>query len=147
MYGEQNKTIVLRYYEELFERRRLAVVDEIFASGYVNHHRTDPYGTDEIRGLEDFKKSVAEFFSAFPDHHTAVDDIIAEGDRVVTRWTTRGTHQGHLFGIAPTNKRVTFSGITIDRVVDEKIVETWASCDLRGLLQQLGADSECRLAA
>jgi predicted ester cyclase len=104
MYREQNKTIVLRYYEELFERRRLAVVDEIFASGYVSHH-----GTDEVRGLEDFKKSVAEFFSAFPDHHTAVDDIIAEGDRVVTRWTTRGTHQGHLFGIAPTNKRVAFS--------------------------------------
>ena len=147
MYGEQNKTIVLRYYEELFERRRLAVIDEIFASGYVNHQRTDPYRTDEVRGPEGLKKLATEFFSAFPDHHTAVDDIIAEGDKVVTRWTTRGTHRGYLFGIAPTNRRVTISGITIDRVVDEKIVETWTNWDLMGLLQQLGADSECRLAA
>ena len=147
MYREQNKTIVLRYYEELFERRRLAVIDEIFASGYVNHQRTDPYRADEVKGPEGLKKLATVFFSAFPDHHTSVDDIIAEGDKVVTRWTTRGTHQGELFGIAPTNRRVTISGITIDRVVDEKIVETWTNWDLAGLLQQLGADSECRLAA
>ena len=147
MNREQNKAIVLRYYEEIFERRRLAVIDEIFASGYVNHQRIDPYGTDEVRGPEGLKRLATEFFSAFPDHHTAVDDIIAEGDKVVTRWTTRGTHQGYLFGIAPTNRRVTISGITIDRVVDEKIVETWTNMDLAGLMQQLGADSECRLAA
>ena len=147
MNREQNKAIVLRYYEELFERRRLAVIDEIFASGHVNHHGTDPSAADEVRGLEGLRKCAAEFFSAFPDHHTSVDDIIAEGDKVVTRWTTRGTHQGHFLGIAPTNRRVAFSGITIDRIVDEKIVETWTNYDLAGLLQQLCADSECRLAA
>lgn len=147
MYGEKNKTLVLRYYQELFERRRLAVIDEIFASGYINHQRIDSHRTDDVKGPEGLKKLANEFFSAFPDHHTSVDDIIAEGDKVVTRWTTRGTHTGHLFGLAPTNRQVTISGITIDRIVDEKIVETWTEWDLAGLLQQLGAESECRLAA
>jgi steroid delta-isomerase-like uncharacterized protein len=147
MSAEQNKAIVQRYYEEIFERRRLADIDKIFAGGYVNHQKSDPGGSNEVRGPEGLKKLAAEFFSAFPDHHTAIDDIIAEGDKVVTRWTTRGTHQGYIFGIAPTSRRIVISGITIDRIVDDKIVETWTQWDLMGLFQQLGADCEWPMAA
>jgi len=76
--------------------------------------------------------------TAFPDVHFTIEDQIAEGDRVVTRWTARGTHQGPLVGIPPTSKQVTMSGIAIYRLVDGKIVEQWGVNDMLGLLQQLG---------
>ena len=77
-------------------------------------------------------------FAAFPDLHETVEDIFAEGDKVVTRFTMRGTHQGELMGIPPTGKQVTMTGMTIHRIVSGKIVEDWVVADFLGMMQQLG---------
>jgi predicted ester cyclase len=82
------------------------------------------------------------FPSAFPDVHITIEDQIAEGDKVVTRWTDRGTHQGEYLDIAPTGKQVEYTGISIDRIADGKIVESWLESDRWGLMQQLGAVAE-----
>lgn len=76
--------------------------------------------------------------SAYPDTHFTVEDQIAEGDKVVTRWTGRGTHQGELMGVAPTGNEVTVRGIEIDRIVGGRIEETWVNYDTSGMMQQLG---------
>ena len=76
--------------------------------------------------------------TSFPDFHVTSEDIIAEGDKVVSRWTASGTHKGELFGIPPTGKKATWKGISIYRFADGKIVEAWGDADFLGLLQQLG---------
>jgi predicted ester cyclase len=77
--------------------------------------------------------------TAFPDLQIPIEDVIAEGDRVVTRWTTRGTHQGELMGAAPTGNQLTVTGILIDRVSGGKIEEEWVDYDTLHLMQQIGA--------
>jgi predicted ester cyclase len=91
---------------------------------------------DVVRRLVE---QVHEFRSAFPDGGTRIDDMIAEGDRVVLRWTDGGTHRGPFMGVAPTGKHVTITGIDIYRIVDGRIVDFWCSEDVLGLLEQLGA--------
>jgi predicted ester cyclase len=82
---------------------------------------------------------VAMYRTAFPDYACTVDDQIAEGDKVVTRWTVRGTQQGELMGIPPTGKQVTLPGVVIDRIAaNGQLVETWLQADVLGMLQQLG---------
>ena len=76
--------------------------------------------------------------SAFPDMQLTIEDQIAEGDKVVTRWTARGTHQGELMGIPPTGKQATVTGITVGRVANGKFVESWSNFDALGMMQQLG---------
>jgi predicted ester cyclase len=76
--------------------------------------------------------------SAFSDNEVTVDDQIAEGDKVVTRWSSKGTHSGEFFGIPATGKRVAGKGIGISRIVDGKIVEEWGESDMLGMMQQLG---------
>jgi predicted ester cyclase len=88
---------------------------------------------------EGFKKLVTLYRSAFPDAHTIVDEILADGDKVMVRWTARATHTGQLFNLAPTNKRVTVTGIDVYRISSGKIQETRVSWDALGFLQQLGA--------
>ena len=87
------------------------------------------------------KTFVREFRQAFPDFYDIIEDQVAEGDKVVTRFTSVGAHRGPLMGVEPTNKQVRWSGIAIDRVVGGKIVEEWVSWDMMGMLQQLGAVS------
>ena len=77
--------------------------------------------------------------SAFPDVHMQIEDQIAEGDRVATRWVASGTHEGDLMGINPTGNRVTVAGMTIDRIADGQIAETWDNYDALGMMQQVGA--------
>jgi hypothetical protein len=84
---------------------------------------------------------VAEFRSAFPDFHDSIDIQVAEGELVVTRFTSMGTHRGTFMGVEPTNKELVWTGITIDRVSGGRIVESWANWDMMGLMQQLGAIS------
>ena len=136
MMSEENKEKVRRFLEEAFNEGNLGVVDEIFASDYVLH---DPANPEEISGPEGIKQFVQMYRSAFPDSHVTVEDQIAEGDEVVTRWTGRGTHQGELFGIAPSGNQVEFSGITISRFEGGKIAEDWTNSDTLGLMQQIGA--------
>ena len=132
--SEQNKTIVRETFEEVWNRGNLAILDERLVSDYAGHSTTT-----ETSGPEGGKQFVAMMRSAFPDFHYIVEDEIAEGDRVVNRWTARGTHQGAFQGIPPTGKQFTITGISIYRVANGKIVEGWTSADMLSLLQQLGA--------
>jgi steroid delta-isomerase-like uncharacterized protein len=110
-------------------------VDELFAPHYVLH---DPAVPGEVRGPEGIKQYVGMYRSAYPDTRFTVEDQIAEGDEVATRWTGRGTHRGELMGIPPTGREVTITGITIDSVSGGRIEEEWNNFDQLGLLQQLG---------
>ena len=135
MSAEENKAIFRRYVEEVSNEGNLDLVDEIFAR-YVSHQ---PDGHTEERGPEDVKRFIGEFHQAFPDFHSTIEDQIAEGDKVATRWTIRGTHQGEFRGIAPTGKQITVTGIGIFRFSEGKVVESWDNFDQLGMMQQLAA--------
>lgn len=136
MSTEENKAVVRRWEDDLWSQGKLAIVDEIVASNIVLH---DPISPGEIRGPEGLKQWVALIRAAFPDlHFTAEGDLIAEGDKVAGRWTARGTHKGDLFGIPPTGKQGTVTGIDIYRFAGGKIEENWSNWDALGLMQQLG---------
>jgi steroid delta-isomerase-like uncharacterized protein len=94
---------------------------------------------EEGHGREHFKEFASMYRSAFPDVHMQIEDQIAEGDRVATRWVAIGTHEGDLMGINPTGNRVTVAGMTIDRIADGQIAETWDNYDALGMMQQVGA--------
>ncbi len=135
MSTEANKAIIRRFVEEVQNRGDLTVLDEIAAPDYVNH--TAPPGVPADR--EGLKQLTAMFRRAFPDGRMAIEDLVAEGDRVVTRKTFRGTHGGELMGIPPTGRAVAIQLIDIVRLADGKAVESWSAADDLGLLQQLGA--------
>ncbi len=132
---EENKAVVRRFLEEIFSGGNLELVDELFAPHYVLH---DPAVPGEVRGPEGVKQYVGMYRGAYPDTRFTVEDQIAEGDEVVTRWTGRGTHQGELMGIPPTGQEVTVTGIEFDRVSGGKLEETWVTYDALGMMQQLG---------
>jgi predicted ester cyclase len=137
MSAEQNMALVRRFYEAL-DARGLAGIDQVFQEmvsqdGIMHFPGVPPLDFQGAKGI------VAAFYSAFPDQRHSFEDILAEGDRVVTRVTVRGTHRGEFQGIPPTGKAVTSASIQIDRVAGGKIAEHWSSPDLLGLLQQLGA--------
>lgn len=133
--SEQNKTLVRRGVEEIWNQGHFAVADEVVASDFVAH-ATSMNG--KIMGREAITQYFAALRSAFPDLEFTIEDHIAEGSRVVTRWTARGTHRGDFQGIPATGKQVCLSGIDIDRIADGQIAECWMSLDGLGLLQQLG---------
>jgi len=134
MSTEDNKAVVRRFYEEVLNQKKRAVLDEVFDPNVVDHFA--PPGTPG--GLEGARQTLGMFLSAFPDLHFTVEDMIAEGDRVVARATMSGTQQGPFMGIPPTGKHVTITGIDINRFVGGKSVEHWVEMDRLGLMQQLG---------
>jgi steroid delta-isomerase-like uncharacterized protein len=134
MSAEENKAVFRRYVEEVGNKGKLDLVDEIF-DHYLAHQ---PDGSVLERGPEDVKRFMGEFQEAFPDFHTEIEDQIAEGDKVVTRWTMRGTHREEFRGIAPTGKELEITGIGIFRFSDGKVVESWDNFDQLGMMQQLG---------
>jgi steroid delta-isomerase-like uncharacterized protein len=123
------------YVEEVGNKGNLDLADEIFDS-YLAHQ---PDGSVLERGPEDVKRFMGEFRSAFPDFHTTIEDMVAEGDKVVTRWRARGTHQGEFRGIAPTGNEMEITGIGIFRFSEGKVVESWDNFDQLGMMRQLGA--------
>ena len=132
-----NKAAARRLYEEAFAQGKTEVVDEVLKADFVCH---DPNSeTGEIRGAQTIKGEIGYFQNAFSDFHWTVEDQIAEGEMVTTRYTLGGTHQGEFFGIPGSGKRVEVSGINIDRFEGGKMVEEWASYDLLGGLRQIGA--------
>lgn len=131
----ETKAIAVRFLDEAFNGGDLGVVDELVAPDFVNHDSADP---EPARGIEAAKASITGYRSAFPDLHVTIEQQIAEGEYVTTRWSARGTHEGDLLGIAPTGKQATVTGITIDRIVDGRFTESWTNWDTFGLLQQLG---------
>ncbi len=135
--SEENKAIARRALEEVFSGQGdLDVADELFASNFVGH---DPASPEDIRGPEGVKEFASMYRNAFPDVLMSVEDQVAEGDKVATRWIASGTHQGEIMGIAPTGNRVTVAGTSIDRIVNGKIEETWDNYDALGMMQQIGA--------
>lgn len=135
MSAEENKVIIRRTFEEIFNQGDLDVADEILSPNYVGH---DPALPEDMHGPESFKQFVAQMRSAFPDIHITIDDQFAEGDKVVTRFTSRSTHLGDFAGIPPTGKQLTTEGISIDWMVDGKSEESWTIYDVMGMMQQLG---------
>lgn len=133
---EGNKAIASRIIQELFNQGRLEAADQYVSPGFVGHDTARPA---PIIGSSGIKEYAATYRTAFPDLEISISEQVAEGDRVVTRWEARGTHEGELFGIAPTGKQVTVTGITIDRYADGLLIENWTSWDALGLLMQLGA--------
>ena len=133
---EANKAIARRFFIEIFGQGKLATADEIVAPEHVDR------GPGALPGLpagpEGAKLCVTAYRNAFPDVQFTIDEQIAEGDKVVSRWTARGTHKGELAGIPPTGKSSTVTGVTVNRVVNGKMVESWGIFDQFGMLQQLG---------
>jgi steroid delta-isomerase-like uncharacterized protein len=134
MSTEDNKALMRRFLEEVFNKRNLAAIDEFIAPDHVDHTLpaflpTTPEGT---------KRAIGMYLKAFPDLHLTVEDMIAEGDKVVTRFTSHGTQKRAFMGIPPTGKQVTVSSIVIARIAGGKIVEQWGLDDQMGMLQQLG---------
>jgi steroid delta-isomerase-like uncharacterized protein len=132
--SEENKAIVHRFVEEVWNKGNASVADQLISGNYSHHDNATPnFGL----GPESEKKRVNLYRTAFPDLQFTIEDVIAEGDTVTYRWSSRGTHRGPLSGIAPTGKTVTVSGITINRFAGGKIVEGWVNWDALGMLQQL----------
>ena len=145
MLTETNKTVARRLFEEVWNKGSLSVLSEIIAKDHVNS------GPGTLPGLptgpEGTKQLITVYRNAFPDVRFTVDEQIAEGDKVVTRWTGHGTHKGELLGIPATDRSSTVTGIAVDRIVNGKIVESWGIFDQFGMMQQLGVIPTPELAA
>ena len=121
MSSEENKAIVRRFIEA-YNKQNLDVLDELFAPDYVDHIL-------QQQGREGFKQFYTKFYKGFPDTHSTIEDIIAEGDKVCLRYTNTGTHTGKYQGLAPTGKKFKTKSVEIYRIVDGKIVEGWTILD------------------
>jgi steroid delta-isomerase-like uncharacterized protein len=119
---ERNKNIIRRWLVDVFTRADLDEADELFTLNYALH---DPSFPHDVHGLEGIKRYVTAYRAAFPDLRVTVEDQFAEEDKVVTRWSVRGTHSGEFLGLAPTGDEVTVSGIEFDRIVGGRIDEAW----------------------
>ena len=137
--SEENKALVRRYFEEIWDKGNLDLIDELFTTDFVRHGPSATEG--EVRGQEGFESLVSMYRSALPDLRIPIEDQIAEGDTVVTRWTAHGTHQGELMGNAPTGNPATVTGILVVLARDPHGIfeEEWVDYDTLRLMQQIGA--------
>jgi predicted ester cyclase len=136
MSAETNMIASRRLLEEPFNEGRLDVIDELVASNYVEHAPVPPGVTPDRAGL---RQAYQVYLTAFPDARVRVEHQIADGDYVAQRWSAEGTHQGELLGIPPTGRRVTVTGLDIDRFEGGKVIEHWGLFDQLSMLQQIGA--------
>jgi steroid delta-isomerase-like uncharacterized protein len=135
MTAEQNKVLVRRFFEEVFNKMDQHAAAEIIAPGFVAHHPAFP---DGIRGPEGIMQMTGMFHAAFPDLHYNPQDLVAEGDKVAVRWLASGTHRGPFQGFPATGKSVTITGTDIFRLGASQLEEAWVNSDFLGLMQQLG---------
>jgi steroid delta-isomerase-like uncharacterized protein len=131
---EQNKAVARRYYDEVLNQGHLSVLDDIAAEDYVEN---DPF-PGQGNGRTDFKARVATLLTAFSPCIFTIEDVVAEGDRVVVRWHSSGTHSGAFLGMPPTNRDYTIAGIDIHRLANGRMAEHWHVVDQLSQLQQLG---------
>jgi steroid delta-isomerase-like uncharacterized protein len=136
MSTEQNKTLVRRFYDEVWNLGNTDFAHEVFAEDYVRH---DLRPTEALPGPAGQKKIADDFRAAFPDLEVVVDLIIGEADFVVGRWTASGTQSGPWGALEPTEHRATFSAVNIFRFEDGKVAEIWNHRDDLGLMEQIGA--------
>ena len=132
--SEENKSVIRRWIEA-YNQRDLEAEAAVLAPGYVAHV---PAAPGPLEGLEAWRQFTAPFTEAFPDLRLTVEDIMSEGDMVAARVAFHGTHRGELQGIPPTGKKVAFSSMEFNRVVDGQVEEHWVEINLLGLVQQLG---------
>ena len=130
-----NKAIVRQLYEEVWNKRRLELVDEIISPSHALH---DPNLSGSAVGPEAYKRQVTRFITAFPDLRFTVEDIVGEKEKLAVAWTISGTHKSEFMGIPATNKKVSVDGITINHIVNAKIMDSYVSWDAWGMMQQLG---------
>ena len=133
--AEENVSKIRRVVEEFYNQGNLGLADELFAPDYIRH---DPATSDVGRGPNGARQVATRYRTAFPDLHLTIEDTLSDGDRVVARWGSTGTHRGDLQGIAPTGKRMQITGLTIVRFTNGKITEEWVNWDTLGMLRQLG---------
>jgi len=136
--SEKNKQFIRRWFEEVWNKGREEAIDEMFGEEGVANGLVDESG-QPLRGPEGFKPFFRKFREAFPEIEVTVEDAIAEGDRVAARCSVRGRHRGDALGFAATDQPVKFTGITIVRISQGKIVEAWNNFDFMTMFQQLGA--------
>ena|ERR1700687_3526044 len=130
-----NKSIVRRLYGEVWNGRRLEVVNEIISPSHALH---DNNAEGSAIGPEGYRRQVTRFLLAFPDLRFTIDDVVAEEEKLVVSWNISGTHQGEFMGIPATHKKVSVDGITINHIVDSKIMDSYVSWDALGMIEQLG---------
>ena len=139
--SEQNKENMRRVLAEAFGQGKVEIIDEVLDPDFVCWDPNSESGA--IRGADTIKGEIEYFRNAVPDLTYTVEDQVAEGDKVVTRYTVSGTHQGEFFGVAGTGNRIEMTGINIDRFDENgKLVEEWPEYDLLGAMRQLGAIPE-----
>ncbi|MDP8940441.1 MAG: ester cyclase [Actinomycetota bacterium] len=131
---EENKAVVCRIVEDLFNTGDASIADEVFAADYIDHTASNP----QMRGPENVRQFIESWRAAFPDTRSAVDDIVAEGDRVAVRWTTHATHRGEFMGVAPTGRQVAVGWFGMFRLSDGRVVESWDTFNALEMMQQLG---------
>lgn len=134
LHAKQNKDLIRRAVEEIWNQGNYSNLERFVSRDFTVHLSND----EKIQGVEGIKQFFSELRSAFPDIRFVIEDQVAEADRVVTHWTAKGTHQGMFKGIPPSGKRLSFTAINIDRIVDGKVVECWSEMDELGILKQLG---------
>ncbi len=136
--SEENKALVRRWFEEVWNKGRSDAIDEMFAADGIAYGLSDDEGSP-LKGAADFKPFHETFRGAFPDIEVVVEDTIAEGDLVAARCSVRGKHIGDHLGMAASNAPVQFTGISIVRIKDGKIVEAWNNFDFLKMNKQIGA--------
>jgi predicted ester cyclase len=140
MTAEENKALVRYWFQEL-DKRNFDVIDELLPADYLDHNPPIP---DLPPGREGVRQASLMLDGAFPDAVHIIEDQMGEGDKVMTRLTTRATFLGEIFGFRPTGKVVEVKGIAVHRVVNGKLVEHWANMDMAGFMEQIGATTEAQ---
>jgi steroid delta-isomerase-like uncharacterized protein len=135
--SEENKALLRRWFDEVWNKGRAEAIDEMFAPDGIAHGLSDN-PENPIKGPADFKSFHEIFRGAFPDIDVIVEDTIAAGDKVVARCSVRGKHTGDHLGVAASNAPVDFTGISIVRIRDGKIVEAWNNFDFMRMNKQIG---------
>ncbi len=136
MSTEANKAIIRRWWEAINQGNADTIIDDIYTADYTLH---DPSLPEPVVGTQGVHEFIANVTAAFPDLQMTMDDLVAEGDRVVQRLTARGTHQGEFLGVPASGKTITIWLLVISRMADGKVAEEWQMIDALTLMQQIGA--------
>ena len=132
--AQENSALIRRWFDEVWNHGRIDAIDEMASPDVIGHGQAQ-HDTDV--GLEEFRRFAKDLLRAFPDMQVTIDQIIEQGDKVVARWTATMTHKGDFLGFAPTGRKATVTGTSIQRMSGGKIVEGWDNWDQLGLMQKL----------
>jgi len=132
-----NKVIVRALYEEIWNKRKIELMDVLVSPSHALHGPSPQLSGSSI-GPEAYKRQIQLFTAGYPDLRFTIEDMISEKEKVATYWTMSGTHRGEFMGIPATNKRISVDGITIHHIANGKIMDSYFSWDMWGMMQQLG---------